>query len=134
VYPPITTLPGSDLHRTAIALYQRHQVVDDHARCGACSQSSPCTARRDAAAVIAAAGEDPHWYDGRLPEGNAQLRDPAPLVSEDHASQPNACFAQSWRPAQLPTKPKPSIDTPGVTGWSVGGIGRADVPFVEYER
>jgi hypothetical protein len=48
-------------------------------------------------------------------------------------------FAKSTTPArpsaQLSSRPHPSIDTPGVTGFAVGGYGRrADVPYVDYER
>jgi hypothetical protein len=87
-------------------------------------------------AVIAAAGEDPHWYDSRLPGNEAPPGGPAPQVGEDHAGQRFASSTrQTWLPAPSPTKPKPSVNTPGVTGFAVGGYGRrADVPYVDYER
>jgi len=107
VYQPITTLPGSDLYRTAVALYQRHRVSGGDTTCGVCGQPAPCPARRHAALVIRETGEDPRWYDEQL-----------------------------VRQHQVPTAHQhPSLNTPGVTGFAVGGYGRrADVPYVDYER
>ena len=138
MYQPIATLPGSDLHRTAVAIYQRH-YTDDSGRCPACGGQAPCRARQHASTVIAAANEDPHWYDRRVPDNLASAiglaPPPASQQHDERSSQPFVAFAQSWPPVPLSTKPKPSVDTPGVTGWPVGGVGRrADVPFVDHER
>jgi hypothetical protein len=106
--------PGSDLHRACIELYQRHRDRGEGSgRCATCGGQTPCLVRRDAALVIRSAGEDPRWYDGQL--SSAQAPNPA-------AAQPAVAR-------------HPSIATPGVTGYAVGGRGRrANVPYVEYER
>ncbi len=101
--------PGSDLHRACIGLYQRHQDLNDGSgRCATCGYKNPCSTRRHAALVIRATGEDPRWYDEQGP----------------HPSHPPAS-----------PHPHPSLDTPGVTGFAVGGRGqRAHVPYMDYER
>ncbi len=139
MYQPIATLPGSDLHRAAIDLYQRHRDGDDGGRCSTCGQIAPCPASRHASAVIAAANDDPHRYDRRLADDELQSEDASRHAAgrdyEGRRSQPFVSFAQSWLPAQLPPRPHPSIDTPGVGGWHVGGVGRrADVPYVDFDR
>lgn len=62
----IQTLPGSNVHRLCIQLYQRH-YGQEHGRCAVCGQPFPCVVQRHAALVIHAAGEDPRWYEGRSP-------------------------------------------------------------------
>src|SRR3989442_1086923 len=149
MYQPIGTLPGGSVHRTSVELYQRH-VDQGDGRCAACGLPTPCSARRHAAVVIRAAGEDPRWHDERLPAG--QRPAPGALQATGEAVQPPAT-ASSWRPAPLPAplppepateswaphKPSaarhPSIGDPGISGYAVGGHGRrADVPYIEYER
>jgi len=106
--------PGSDLHGACIELYQRHRDRDDGSgRCATCGGPTPCPVRRHAALAIGAAGEDPRWYDRQF--SSAQAPDLG-------AAQPAVAR-------------HPSIATPGVTGYAVGGRGRrADVPYFEYER
>ena len=62
---PIPNLHGTPMHMTAVELYQRHHG-DTAARCVRCGERAPCRVRSHAALVIAAAGEDPRWYDGRI--------------------------------------------------------------------
>jgi hypothetical protein len=52
------------MHVTAVELYQRHGDVAGV--CVRCGVRAPCPVRTHAARVIAAVGEDPRWYDGRL--------------------------------------------------------------------
>ncbi len=72
-YPPakmheaITGLRGSITHHLSIEAYQRHVDKGDRT-CAWCGRRTPCMSRLDAAAVIEAAGEDPHQYDPR-PDG-----------------------------------------------------------------
>ena len=115
--------PGSNLHRANVELYQRHhQLSDGSGRCATCGDRTPCPARRHAALVIRDAGEDPRWYDGQLPSSQR----PASL-----ASAPTG----TWQPAPLPVAHHLTLDTPGVTGYALGGHGRrAEVPYFEYER
>lgn len=112
----ISTLPGSGTYKLSVEVYLRHREAEKGS-CGACGRVAPCPAQRHAAAVIEAAGEDPHWYDERPdPPGNASELRPM----ERHPAS---------RPAQNAGLP------PGVTGYHVGGLGRrADVPYQEYER
>ena len=66
MHAPIPSLRGSSTHGLAAALYQRHH--DSGAgRCVMCGVVAPCVARRHAAFVITAAGEDPRWYDSGPP-------------------------------------------------------------------
>jgi ATP-binding cassette, subfamily B, multidrug efflux pump len=62
----ITSLSGSNTHRLAVMNYRRHHDRGDGG-CAWCSRTSPCPARLHAAAVIEAAGEDPHWYEAPRP-------------------------------------------------------------------
>jgi hypothetical protein len=60
----IYILPGSNLHRTNVELYERHRSSDDgRRRCAACGEQHPCQVRRFATTVILASGENPRWYD-----------------------------------------------------------------------
>jgi hypothetical protein len=113
--------PGGELHRAACTLFRRHQPSpDDSGRCATCGLPTPCPAHRHAAQVIQAAGEHPAWYLGEPP--------PDGPVATDVASAP-------WRPVQQPAATHPTVETLGLTGWSVGGYGqRARVPYFEYER
>ncbi|ROO51799.1 hypothetical protein EDC02_6686 [Micromonospora sp. Llam0] len=61
---PIPTLRGTPTHATAVELYQRHQVTAART-CARCGGPTPCEVRSFAASVIAAAGDDPLWYDTR---------------------------------------------------------------------
>lgn len=62
---PISSLRGTATHVTAVELYQAHRG-DASGACVRCGEQAPCPVRQHAAWVIMAAGEDPHWYDGRL--------------------------------------------------------------------
>jgi hypothetical protein len=63
---PIPTLrAGSPTHAMAIGLYQGHHP-DAYGDCVRCGHRAPCPVRTFAASVIAAAGQDPRWYDGQL--------------------------------------------------------------------
>jgi hypothetical protein len=134
VYQPIATLPGSALHRTAVAIYQRHQAADGDKYCPACGRPAPCPARRHASAVIAAANENPGWYDGRLSGSESLAEDPRWPSRGERPGQPFVAFARGWPPVQLPLNPPPSTDNPG-EGWFVGNVGqRVDVPVFQHER
>jgi hypothetical protein len=63
---PIPSLRGTPMYMTAVELYQAHRS-DGASNCIRCRQRVPCPVRSNAAAVIATAGEDPGWYDGRFP-------------------------------------------------------------------
>jgi hypothetical protein len=67
----IPNLHGSAVHLTAVELYARH-YGDAVGLCVRCGERSPCSTRAHAASVIAAAGEDPRWYDER-PSASAPL-------------------------------------------------------------
>ncbi len=98
----ITVIPGlrqSPVYQVSADLYRRHHDAG-HPRCTCCGQPTPCPARRHAATVLLAAGDDPHRHDrhgqpdtsssgyvgyalggrgNRLPpEGFAYDRDPEP--------------------------------------------------------
>jgi hypothetical protein len=60
----IPGLQGSPTHRLSAEVYQRHHDIGTGI-CAVCGQRTPCPARRHAALVILAAGEDPRWYDAR---------------------------------------------------------------------
>lgn len=62
---PIPNLHGTPTHVTAVELYQGHHG-DAAGACVRCGERVPCRVRSHAASVIAVAGEDPRWYDGRL--------------------------------------------------------------------
>jgi len=137
--PEAEVVVGSTFHRTSVELYQRHaDRGDGSGRCVTCGQPTPCPARRHAARVIQAAGEDHRWYDRRLPAVQAQAPrvDEAVTATGVRLTPPLAGLdSGAWLPSQPPIHSHPSIDTPGVSGFSVGGHGRrADVPYVEYER
>ncbi len=144
--PPNFIRPDSNLHRTNIELYQRHHDLGDGTgRCATCGLSTPCPARCHAAAVIRGAGEDPRWHDGHLLRQAPPAQTHAPHVaamtplSVDHPQQSFAGLAprSCQLPVQPPVSPQPhsSLDTPGVTGFAVGGkSGRANVPYFDYER
>jgi len=61
---PVPVPRGGPMHVTAVELYQRHG--DAAGVCVYCGVRAPCPVRSHAARVIAAIGEDPRWYDGRL--------------------------------------------------------------------
>jgi len=61
---PIPTLRGSITHALAVTSY--HHQHDDAGGCARCQHRARCPVQRNAAAVIAAAGEDPPWYNSRL--------------------------------------------------------------------
>lgn len=115
MYQPI--VPGSSLHRTCIELYQRHHNAGT-GTCAACDQPTPCFVRNHAALVLRTAGDDPHRYDEHRPVGQRP--------------DPPALGAATPRP---PATGHPSLATPGVTGFHLGGHGRrAHVAYTEYER
>ncbi len=60
----ISSLPGSVTHHLAVEVYLRHCDAGAGA-CAGCGGRVPCPARRNAAPVIEAAGEDPRWYDAQ---------------------------------------------------------------------
>jgi len=64
----IPGLRGSPTHRLSAEVYQRHHDVGT-STCAVCRQRTPCPARRHAAWVILAAGEDPRRYDARPHQG-----------------------------------------------------------------
>jgi hypothetical protein len=100
VYQLILSLPGSDLHRTAIDLYRRHQDYGD-GWCSICGERSPCTARRHAVVVIRAAGEDHRRYD-EVPA--AQDSTPIqPSVNEPWPSERR--YPASAPPLRVPAEP-----------------------------
>jgi hypothetical protein len=103
----ISTLPGSDLHRLCAEMYLCHRDAGTGA-CGQCGHRVPCSARRHAASVIMAAGEDPRWYDAQ--------------ASPDAGHRSDQATRNGGMPAN-------------VEGFHVGGQGgRPDVPYLEYER
>jgi hypothetical protein len=63
---PIPGLRGTPTHALAVVIYQGHQD-DGCGFCARCGDRAPCEPRQHAASVISAAGEDPLWYDRRLP-------------------------------------------------------------------
>jgi hypothetical protein len=65
---PIPNLHGTPMHVTAVELYQGHHS-GTAGMCVRCGERAPCPVRSHAASVIAAVGEDPRWYDGRLLSG-----------------------------------------------------------------
>lgn len=75
---PIPGLRGTPTHAVAVGIYQGHDD-DGSGFCARCGDRAPCEPRRHAASVIRAAGEDPLWYDRRLPR-----EAPAPALP-DHA-------------------------------------------------
>ncbi len=117
----ISSLPGSVTHQLAVEVYLRHHDAGAGA-CAECGGRAPCPARRHAAPVIEAAGEDPRWYDAQA-----------------LASQPGAAEAPRDAAGHWPDRPAKDGVAPalarGVVGYAVGGRGRrADVPYAEYER
>jgi hypothetical protein len=64
----IPGLQGSPTHQLSAEVYQRHHDIGT-GLCTVCGQRTPCPARRRAASVIQAAGEDPRWYDARPYQG-----------------------------------------------------------------
>ena len=82
---PIPTLRGTLTHATAVELYRGHHGTAP-GTCARCGRPSPCPARTSAASVIAAAGEDPGWYEGDLApptptNSNHMVRSPGQLVT-----------------------------------------------------
>lgn len=87
MHRPIPTLRGTLTHSTAVELYQGHH--GDAGACVRCGERAPCPARSHAASVIAAAGEDPRRYDGRLTAApHAPGPRPAPEVGR---TNPDHC-------------------------------------------
>ncbi|QOC90311.1 hypothetical protein [Micromonospora craniellae] len=109
VEAPIPNLHGTPMHVTAVELYQGHHG-DAAGACVRCGERVPCPVRKHAASVIAAAGEDPRWYDGRV--GAA----PPP-------------------PAAGPAPRESGRTHPNHTGYTIGGHGASLSPesFL-YER
>jgi len=64
----IPGLQGSLTHRLSTEVYQRHHDIGTGI-CAVCGQRTPCPARRHAASVILAAGEDPRRYDAQPYQG-----------------------------------------------------------------
>ncbi len=114
----ISSLPGSVTYHLAVEVYLRH--CDAGAgTCAGCGGRVPCPARRHAAPVIEAAGEDPRWYD-------AQAMADRPGAAEALRA------AEGHRPEQPAVGP---VVAGGVEGYAVGGRGRrTNVPYTEYER
>jgi len=106
---PSSIRPGSNLHRTAVLLYQR--LADHGVGSGRCAtgHQTPCPTRRHATLVIRATGEDPGWYDGQVPHPGRQQhpgqalsgRVPSTLVAQpaadESASAPLARHPQGHR-------------------------------------
>jgi hypothetical protein len=115
---PVSTLPGSALHKLCVEMYLRHQGAGA-ARCAQCEQPTPCSPRQRAASVIVAAGEDPRSYDPQAwrspPGGAVSVR----ADNGNRSDQPIDGDAISVR----------------VIGYHLGGVGRrTDLPYHEYER
>ncbi|WP_431726940.1 hypothetical protein [Verrucosispora sp. TAA-831] len=104
----IPNLHGTPTHVTAVELYQGHHG-DAAGACVRCGERAPCPAREHAASVIAAAGEDPRWYDGRLAT--------APPVSVPGSASRE--FGRSY---------------PDHTGYATGGRGASLSEGFQYER
>lgn len=106
----IPSLRGTPMHVTAVELYQGHHS-DRAGSCVRCGRRAPCPVRLHAASVIAAVGEDPRWYDGRL--------NPAPTPT----------------PGSRSALPEVSYTQPGHSGYAVGGRGdRMSGEGVVYKR
>lgn len=117
----ISSLPGSVTYQLAVEVYLRHCDAGV-GTCAGCGGRVPCPARRHAAPVIEAAGEDPRWYDAHA-----------------MADRPGAAKALQVAERHLPDQPARDGRVPavarGVEGYAVGGRGRrADAPYTEYER
>ncbi|GAA4690955.1 hypothetical protein Prum_000240 [Phytohabitans rumicis] len=97
---PIPSLRGTPTHELAVVLYQHHHA-DAAGICARCGLPAPCSVRAHAASVIAVAGEDPRWYDGRHSTGAQPVR------------------AQQPQPRQRPTEPDRTL--PEHTGYPAGG-------------
>lgn len=69
-------LRGSAMLRLSVDVFRRHAGDDVSGMCVRCGWRSPCPARRRAAVVIAAAGEDPRAYLGE----SAPAVDAAPTL------------------------------------------------------
>lgn len=89
---PIPSLPGTPTHEVAVVLYQGHHGGAGGA-CVRCGELAPCSVRTHAASVIAAAGEDPRWYDGRL-SPPTRAADPPRLADRRLAGEPD--FGQTY--------------------------------------
>ncbi len=63
---PIPGLRESLTFAVAVSVYQRHPGTGTGV-CAGCGQRAPCPARRNAASVIVAAGDDPRRYDAGAP-------------------------------------------------------------------
>src|SRR6266540_5654819 len=117
----ISSLRGSVTHQLAVEVYLRHCDAGAGA-CAGCGGRVPCPARRHAAPVIEAAGEDPRWYDAQAMADRPGAAT-APQVAEGHRPD------QPAKDGRMPAVAR------GVEGYAVGGRGRrADAPYTEYER
>jgi hypothetical protein len=130
MYQPIHVIPGSNLHRTCIELYQRHANANDGSgRCAACAHQSPCPVRQHAALVIRAAGEDPRWYDGQVRSGQ-HPGFASPQANQRRPSHPRQPAADL--PSQAPARP---VTTQEVVGYAICSSDVwADVPAVDSEQ
>jgi hypothetical protein len=79
---PMPNLDGSSLYLLCVELYETHHDAGT-GFCSKCGFPAPCPARRHAAFVIAAAGQDPRRHDGhagpgRVPGGRAPYQQDRP--------------------------------------------------------
>jgi hypothetical protein len=106
VEAPIPGLGGSPTHRLSVEVYQRHHDAGNGV-CVVCGYRTPCLARRHAASIILAAGEDPRWYDaGSLP-GTPRPAD---------TPRPGGGYQRD--------QPEASGEAPPYSGYRLGGRGQ----------
>ena len=112
---PIANLRGP-LHVTAVELYRGHHG-DAAGLCVRCGARVPCPVRQHAGRVIAAAGDDPRWYDG------GGMLPPAP-VGPSGQGRPGAATLEPAR-----SEPPPH------SGYAMAGrMVRMDPSDLLYER
>jgi hypothetical protein len=122
----IPGLAGTTTHELGIEVYQAHHDVGN-GFCPRCGNRHPCSSRRGAAELIAAAGDDPRRYDGP-PTQFAYSPSGVPPGGHWHAANPAAAVSSLQpigRPPQIPHD-----------GFPVGGASRAplDSEGYLYER